>query len=93
MALVYADSLKTGINRGSYTDSIKSLCLSKITNWEATAIEIEGMNGHVHGEGCNHDHKHKFQLTDAQMLEVQKDFYDRIHLIRDSIDYFLGVQQ
>lgn len=77
-----------GLLKASNIDIPKSL-LDRRDNLLNSMIEIPGMD-HDHSN-CNHDHKRPtFQISDAQMIEVQSVWRDSILTVNQQIKSFLN---
>jgi len=65
-------------------------------NWEGNRLEVPGFehehdhSHHGHDHGHDHHHGPDVQLTPEQMLEVQKESFDDIKIIKEKLESFLN---
>ncbi|MBK8634503.1 MAG: hypothetical protein IPN72_13430 [Saprospiraceae bacterium] len=77
-ALEASENLERMLDTMVVNDSIRSIFVDRIKQWEESVVEMEGMaHAHKHSEH-NHDHKGGYQITDKQMVDVQKAWLDTI---------------
>jgi predicted ribonuclease YlaK len=67
-------------------DSLKSSILISKSEWMKQKISIEALEPHDHSK-CNHDHSHdsEINITDEEMILVQKEWRDSIWALKQKI--------
>ena len=84
-ALETSENIEKLLDTLVVNDSIRSFFVDRIKQWEESVVEMEGMaHTHKHSEH-NHDHKGGYQITDKQMVDVQKAWLDTILTIERDV--------